>query len=152
MTIHARSIAAGRRFPHLDPAGIGRDGENLAWQRDAACRDADPDLFFPELGPGMHAQIAEARRICAACPVRVACLHYAQARREPFGIWGGETEGRRPARGAARATRTRRDRDREIAHLSKAGLTAEQVAHRLDICRDTVYRARARLQGREVVA
>ena len=40
-----------------------------SWRDDAACRDADPDLFFPvgTTGPALR-HIDEAKRICRACP------------------------------------------------------------------------------------
>jgi WhiB family redox-sensing transcriptional regulator len=37
----------------------------------------------------------EAKRICAYCPVRQACLDYALNAGEPHGIWGGLTPGER---------------------------------------------------------
>jgi WhiB family transcriptional regulator, redox-sensing transcriptional regulator len=40
-------------------------------------------------------QIEAARTWCATCPVREACLRYALANDEPFGVWGGMTEKRR---------------------------------------------------------
>ncbi|MFD7985463.1 WhiB family transcriptional regulator [Kitasatospora indigofera] len=53
-----------------------------------ACRSVpDPDVFFPEVGDEVGA--ARARRICAGCPVRSACLAYALAADEPHGIFGG---------------------------------------------------------------
>ena len=149
-TITAHGITTARRFPTIDPAGIGRDGEDLSWQRDAACRDADPELFFPEVESGMHERITQAKRICFDCPVLVECGTYARERNEPFGIWGGQAEHHRPGRGRARASRTRQDRDNEIGHLSRAGLSAEQIANRLGIARRTVYRARARHRAAEV--
>jgi hypothetical protein len=43
------------------------------WRDDAACRDADADLFFPvgTIGPALP-QIDEAKRICRACPAQPA--------------------------------------------------------------------------------
>ena len=48
------------------------------WRDDAACRHADPDLFFPigATGPALR-QISEAKRICRACPARTPCLAWA---------------------------------------------------------------------------
>jgi WhiB family redox-sensing transcriptional regulator len=39
------------------------------WRESAACRHADPEIFFPigTCGPAM-AEIDRARRICAGCP------------------------------------------------------------------------------------
>ncbi|WP_371480556.1 WhiB family transcriptional regulator [Kitasatospora sp. NBC_00315] len=56
----------------------------------AACTTADPDLFFPEDGDTFAERRAKA--ICAACPVRTACLTGAIDRGEPVGIFGGLTE------------------------------------------------------------
>ena len=55
------------------------------WTAQALCVGADPEAFFP---PG-DAPAAEARDICAACPVRGQCLAYAITADERFGIWGG---------------------------------------------------------------
>jgi WhiB family redox-sensing transcriptional regulator len=50
------------------------------------CWAVDPDLFFAE----PPAEVEAAKAICAACPVRQACLAGAVTRREPYGVWGGE--------------------------------------------------------------
>lgn len=63
------------------------------WRERSACRQSDPDLFFPAGTPGQTAgQIVEAKRVCATCPVREPCLEYALVSNEDFGIWGGATE------------------------------------------------------------
>lgn len=69
------------------------DSDELEWFARAACRDEDPELFFPigAAGPGL-AQAAEAKAICQRCPVREACLAYALATGQDAGIWGGLTE------------------------------------------------------------
>jgi len=55
------------------------------WQRRAACRGLDPDLFFPDRGkPATYA-----KRVCADCPVRTECLAYGF--KEEHGVWGGTT-------------------------------------------------------------
>jgi WhiB family transcriptional regulator, redox-sensing transcriptional regulator len=66
---------------------------HLDWRRRAACRGADPELFFPEgtSSPALRAA-AQAKQICAACPVRALCLDWALSRGGGFGIWGGRTE------------------------------------------------------------
>lgn len=53
--------------------------------RELPCQD-DPELFFTE----EPADVEFAKALCRGCPVRVACLAGAQARREPWGVWGGE--------------------------------------------------------------
>ena len=68
------------------------------WRDDAACRDADADLFFPvgTMGPALR-QIDEAKRICRACPARAACLAWAIDHGITWGVWGGTTEDERRA-------------------------------------------------------
>jgi WhiB family redox-sensing transcriptional regulator len=74
------------------------------WRTRAACRGADPDLFFP---PDEERAVARSRReakepavtrsrreakakaICAGCPVRRECHRFAEAHDERFGIWAG---------------------------------------------------------------
>ena len=72
----------------------GRD--EGCWRRRAACRGEDPELFFPvgSAGPAL-AQIAGAKKICARCPVLRACLMFAMAAGQEYGIWGGLTEDER---------------------------------------------------------
>ena len=67
------------------------------WQEKALCAQTDPEAFFPEKGGSTR----EAKRICQGCEVRDACLDYALAKDERFGIWGGlsERERRRLKRG-----------------------------------------------------
>jgi WhiB family transcriptional regulator, redox-sensing transcriptional regulator len=66
------------------------------WWHRAACRDEDPELFFPvsEMGPGAR-QVAQAKAVCARCPVRSECLTYALDNGLDHGIFGGTTEGER---------------------------------------------------------
>ena len=55
----------------------------------AACNDGSgtlTDLFFSE---DLY-DIAHAKHICRTCDVREACFEGAKARREPWGVWGGE--------------------------------------------------------------
>ena len=63
-----------------------------AWMADGACRDVEPELFFPNEGVGVE----RARTICKRCPVCEACLDYAIAHHIEHGVWGGTSErGRR---------------------------------------------------------
>ena len=63
------------------------------WAELAACKDEDPELFFPisAVGPGAR-QTAQAKAVCARCPVIDACLKHALSVREPYGVWGGMSE------------------------------------------------------------
>ncbi|MEI8081323.1 MAG: WhiB family transcriptional regulator [Actinomycetes bacterium] len=50
------------------------------------CRGSDSDVWFAD----EQAKIDAAQRLCAQCPLRAECLEGALARREPWGVWGGE--------------------------------------------------------------
>jgi WhiB family transcriptional regulator, redox-sensing transcriptional regulator len=68
------------------------------WRDDAACRDADPDLFFPVGTTGLRlGQINVAKRMCQACPVQTQCLAWALDHGITDGVWGGTTEDERRA-------------------------------------------------------
>jgi WhiB family redox-sensing transcriptional regulator len=60
------------------------------WRKLAACRGLDVEAFYPVTED--EADAAEAKAVCAVCPVRQACLEHALAHREREGIWGGTTE------------------------------------------------------------
>jgi WhiB family transcriptional regulator, redox-sensing transcriptional regulator len=79
------------RSPHRATAAGLSD-----WRDRAACRHADPELFFPIStdGPSLD-QTRHAKRVCAGCPVRAACLAWALAHPGTSGIWGGTTEDER---------------------------------------------------------
>ena len=57
-----------------------------------------------------QAATAQAKEICAECPVQEACLQYALATNQSAGVWGGLDEGDR-----RRLRRRIRDRDRRKA-------------------------------------
>lgn len=81
------------------------------WLASGACASADPDLFYPISYHGAAvAQVAQARRICAGCPVRSRCLGFALETREPEGIWGGTTPAERARARREGTARQRRSR------------------------------------------
>jgi WhiB family redox-sensing transcriptional regulator len=63
------------------------------WRQVAACRDTDPDLFFPvgTTGPAVE-QIEAAKAVCRACEAQPACLEFALATNQEAGVWGGTSE------------------------------------------------------------
>lgn len=66
------------------------------WRRSAACRDAEPDLFFPvgSTGPAIG-QIEAAKKVCRCCDARQPCLEFALATNQESGVWGGTSEDER---------------------------------------------------------
>lgn len=82
----ARDNVLYRLLGEIDPGEFGQH---------PACRDTDPELFFPL--PGQTEQIDQAKAVCADCPVRVSCLAFALRNGEDHGIWGGTTEDERRA-------------------------------------------------------
>ena len=79
----------------------------MDWRHRAACRDVDPELFFPigNTGPALM-QIEEAKQVCHACPVSDPCLKWALDSGQDAGVWGGLSEDERRAL-KRRAARTR---------------------------------------------
>lgn len=63
------------------------------WRELSACRDSDPNLFFPtgSTGPAVD-QIEKAVAICSACSVTEECLQYALETNQEAGVWGGYAE------------------------------------------------------------
>lgn len=87
MTIETVVTLADFLRPSLEPD----------WQR-AACRDAaNPEEWFPFPSE----DFAHARSVCAACPIRLRCLAFAEST-EQTGVWGGVEfdRGRRVTRAA----------------------------------------------------
>ncbi|MFI0942926.1 WhiB family transcriptional regulator [Streptomyces sp. NPDC021020] len=78
------------------------------WQLRAACRDEDPELFFPvgNSGPALL-KVEEARAVCRRCPVMDACRQWALDSGQDAGVWGGLSEDeRRTLRRRARRARS----------------------------------------------
>jgi WhiB family transcriptional regulator, redox-sensing transcriptional regulator len=103
-TPHTNTGPSTTGAPRRSHLSLVPDGFELApattddqWQERALCAQTDPEAFFPEKGGSTR----EAKRICMGCEVREACLEYALAHDERFGIWGGlsERERRRLKRG-----------------------------------------------------
>jgi len=66
------------------------------WREQAACRDTDPDLFFPigSTGPAIE-QIEAAKTVCMQCDAQQSCLEFALVTNQESGIWGGTSEDER---------------------------------------------------------
>lgn len=63
------------------------------WRDRSACRDTDPDLFFPVGTTGLALdQIEAAKSVCRQCEAQTACLEFALATNQESGVWGGTSE------------------------------------------------------------
>jgi WhiB family redox-sensing transcriptional regulator len=84
----------------------------MDWRHRAACRDEDPELFFPigNTGPALD-QIKVAKEVCERCTVMESCLRWALDSGQDSGVWGGMSEDER------RAMKRRRARARAHAHV-----------------------------------
>jgi WhiB family redox-sensing transcriptional regulator len=97
------------------------------WWQQAACRDADPDLFAydPTTDPSATAEAAKA--VCAGCPVSGDCLGFAlgsmRASQDLTGIYGGLTPAERATRRPPERPRPWRRHDPEFAARSFAKAT-----------------------------
>jgi hypothetical protein len=91
------------------------------WRARAACRDEDPELFFPtaNTGPAWAVQVTAAKAVCRGCPVVEDCRSFAIEGLR-FGVAGGMTEQERSAHRRSRQGPGRRG----------------QRAQRLDLVRD----------------
>lgn len=58
----------------------------LDWHASAACGSLDPELFFSENAE----DVAEAKKVCSTCPVKIECGSWATATKQEYGVWGGE--------------------------------------------------------------
>ena len=113
------------------------------WHENVACRDADPDLFFPigTTGAALR-QVEEAKRICRVCPAQIQCLDWALENGVTDGLWGGATpEERRVIRSLSRKpTTSKADGDDKSYH------PAERREH--DICAQAAPGKTARILRR----
>lgn len=92
------------------------------------CRVGDPDLWFADT----PVDLERAKVLCTGCPVIAECLAGALARREPWGVWGGEifergtVIARKRARGRPRKADV--ERDRQAAAAAAVQMTASSEA------------------------
>ena len=82
MAVAARTLAS------FDPTS-----DDMSWRATAACRDTDPQLFFPvgTTGPAIT-QIEQAKSVCGTCNSKDICLQFALHTNQDTGVWGGTSE------------------------------------------------------------
>jgi len=123
-TTRTSTHTARPRSPSADPLRVvvdqhgGLTTDLLAWQRHAACRGLEAEIFYPPESDAASDDDAafEAKAVCAACAVSGECLEYAIAVREKEGVWGGQT--------AAERVRIIRRRRRAAARVRDAQAAA----------------------------
>jgi WhiB family redox-sensing transcriptional regulator len=129
------------------PIAVIEDDGRQAWLDQAACRDLDPERFFPESGEQTKA--AEAKAICADCQVRDRCLELAVKAAggidHDHGVFGGTLPAERSRlRGNTfpepSAYRQRRELA-EGAHQLVGEVGLRQAARQLGIHRDALKAA-----------
>lgn len=113
---------------------------NEPWMDSALCAQTDPDMFFPENG----ASARPAKKICAECPVREACLEFALRTNVDDGVWGGlSITELRLLRGPNPEVTNRSLVDYTyVAELVRLGYNDREVAVRANIWPETVWRWR----------
>lgn len=116
-----------------------------AWHARAACHGMT-EVMFPVGDVGKGRDTASATPLCARCPVRSECADYGA--NEPDGVWGGQYVGIRASRRGPRSSATA-----ETIDAMKAGTwwTAQQLAARLGITRESARRRLYRLSRSDVV-
>ena len=108
MTPHLRSEGPiSGRIPRTDvpgqpkvsrfPAAPKPESEDN-WRNRAACRNVDPEIFFAVgVGLGAERATAEAKAICASCPVIADCAEFLKHMRATLpgsvdGVWAGTSD------------------------------------------------------------
>lgn len=69
----------------------GLRNAETGFMADAACREADPAIFFEGCSRN-EAERTEALSYCTICPVKSDCLNYAVDNNIEHGTWGGMNE------------------------------------------------------------
>ncbi|WP_443056592.1 WhiB family transcriptional regulator [Streptomyces sp. NBC_00667] len=114
-TLQARPSAVPRpRVPAREEDG--------PWHAEAVCRRDEAGLFFAPSKEPTAARLAReeaAKRVCARCPVMVACREHALLQPEPYGVWGGLTAAERRV-----VLARRRRRSAELRQSGGAGPVA----------------------------
>ena len=87
----------GRSAAVPKPRVPAREGDG-PWHAEAVCRRDEAGLFFAPSKEPTAARLSReeaAKRVCARCPVMVACREHALLQPEPYGVWGGLTAAER---------------------------------------------------------
>lgn len=100
----------------------------MNWMDEAACRNMDTSIFFPEYA--LRETTEPAIAVCRNCPVTSECLDHAKKVGASHGIWGGTLVGNR-------SSAITPEEEQEILEGVKEGLatgwTIEQTAKHLKV-------------------
>lgn len=114
----------------------------MSWLDQAACKGADPKIFFPGVTRGGVDPYADARKVCASCPVKQDCLARELAiaggsRDMQYGMFGGTSprERHRLGRVSQMDWCDQCDRPYERTHDNRRYCSP--------VCRNRAWRARA---------
>jgi DNA-binding CsgD family transcriptional regulator len=132
---------------------------NSNWQGNANCATANADLadlfFAPDSGSMTAAQVDAAKKVCAGCPVRTACLDWAIETRQYVGVWGGLSEKERHGLyEAPEASMTRcLNAQERIEERTAAGDSQRDIARELGVDPGVLSRAIQKMRAeRETLA
>ncbi|NUW45581.1 WhiB family transcriptional regulator [Nonomuraea rhodomycinica] len=87
---HAWQKTSRHSRPEQEPPST-RSQRGGNWRDDAACRSADPELFFPITSSDDHPQVEQAKAVCRGCPVLHDCLDWVTRNPQWDGIWAATT-------------------------------------------------------------
>ena len=116
--IEARLAESGTHVPEQRGST-----DDTPWHSNAACRRDEAGLFFAPSKEPTAARLAReehAKRVCARCPVLLACREHALLQPEPYGVWGGMTAAERRVV-LARRRRREVELQRPAAQIAAAG-------------------------------
>ncbi|MFI6793634.1 WhiB family transcriptional regulator [Nonomuraea sp. NPDC050383] len=79
------------RLPEPTPEPQPARTNNGAWTQRAACRNEDPELWFPVSTSDDDPQVRKAKAICRGCPALAACHTWVTFHPQKYGIWAATT-------------------------------------------------------------
>jgi WhiB family transcriptional regulator, redox-sensing transcriptional regulator len=143
-TAHRNAAEAERA---AGPIAVIEDDGRQAWLDQAACRELDPERFFPESGEQTKA--AEAKAICDSCQVRDHCLELAVKAAggldHDHGVFGGTLPAERSRlreKHFPEPSVYRQQRElAEAAHALAGEVGLRQAARQLGVHRDALTAA-----------
>ena len=122
----------------LDSAWKHREAADPQWAERAACIGMTDVMFGFVTSRRLGVNWSRARKVCASCPVRDACLEHALANDETDGMWGGKSPGERVGL-AVRRTHV----------CTECSAAYEPVKNVQKVCSDECRRVRIRRQETE---